>query len=41
MVNILGKGAEILNKLDLAQQKIHKETRPDNDVTVLPGGDFE
>ena len=40
MVNILGKGAEILNKLDLAQQKIHKETRPDNDVTVLPGGDL-
>ena len=40
MVNILGKGVEILNKLDLAQQKIHKETMPENDITELPGGDL-
>jgi hypothetical protein len=40
MVNILGKGVEILNKLDLEQQKIHKETMPESDVTQMAGGDL-
>ena len=40
MVNILGKGVEILNKLDLEQQKIHKETMPENDITEMAGGDL-
>ena len=40
MVNILKKGVEILNKLDLEQQKIHKETVPENDITKLAGGEL-
>ena len=40
MVNILGKGVEILNKLDQKQQKIHKETMPDSDITETASGDL-
>ncbi len=40
MVNILGKGVEILNKLDVEQQKIHKETMPDSDITETASGDL-
>ena len=40
MVNILGKAVEILNKGDVAQQKIHKETMPENDITQTAGGDL-
>ena len=33
MVNVLGKTLELLKKLDKDQQRIHKETMPESDIT--------
>ena len=40
MVDILGKTFQLLKKLDKDQQRIHKESMPESDITEGDRGDL-